>query len=206
MANTVVLSGGPSVYAAVTKRIIKAIEEGAGEFVMPWHRSGVGIGRPMNALSAHRYKGVNVIALWAEAYLSGFPTGFWATYKQWQEAGGQVRRGEHGTPIVFWTELSAPEGAQLLSGEEDAHVRFVIRSFRVFNQAQVDGWNPPDLPEPIVIELLEKAEAFIKATGAAIVHEGQSAFYDRRKTGSRFRRPGSSVAPRPRPLRRHTTR
>jgi antirestriction protein ArdC len=53
------------VYEAVTGRVIAAIEEGAGEWQMPWHRSGVS--RPVNAHTKKPYRGVNVVALWAAA-------------------------------------------------------------------------------------------------------------------------------------------
>ena len=46
------------VYESVTNRIIETIEQGAKEWHMPWHRSGVS--RPLNALTKKSYRGVNV--------------------------------------------------------------------------------------------------------------------------------------------------
>lgn len=80
------------VYRAVTDSIIAAIERSAGEFVMPWH--GNDIAKPQNAITLMEYHGINIIALWAQAHCRGFATGWWATYLQWQQAGGQVMEGE----------------------------------------------------------------------------------------------------------------
>jgi antirestriction protein ArdC len=59
------------VYTQVTDTIISAIEAGAGQWDMPWHRHGVTHTRPMNALTGKRYRGVNVLALWAAAEARG---------------------------------------------------------------------------------------------------------------------------------------
>src|SRR4051812_10423736 len=96
-------SSTANVYRTVTDTIIAAIERGAGTFVMPWH--GSGIARPQNALTRSDYHGINIIALWAEAYNRAFSTGWWATYRQWQDAGGQVMRGEKASIIVFFKRL-----------------------------------------------------------------------------------------------------
>lgn len=88
------LNAQQNVNQAVTDRIIEAIEAGAGEFVMPWHRVSAGIGRP-----------TNVAPLWAEGSLSRFTSGFCGTYQQWQALGAQVSRGEHSATIVFYKPL-----------------------------------------------------------------------------------------------------
>lgn len=61
------MNASPSrdVYTQVTDTIIAPIEAGAGQWDMPWHRHGVTHTRPMNALTGKRYRGVNVLALWA---------------------------------------------------------------------------------------------------------------------------------------------
>ena len=91
------------VYEAITDRVIAAIEEGAGQWQMPWHRSGVS--RPLNVHTKKPYRGVNVVALWAAADATGYGSGFWATYKQWRALDAQVGKGERASLIVFWKEL-----------------------------------------------------------------------------------------------------
>ena len=166
------------VYRAVTDTIIAAIEAGAGNFVMPWHGPGAAVGRPENAYTRMEYHGVNVISLWAQSCLRGFESGHWASYKQWQQAGAQVRLGERGTTIVFFKRLGEDTEEAESEGGAPTRARLVARASRVFNAAQVEGWNPPDAPvRGDVIELSNTADAFIGATGATIEHGGARAYY-----------------------------
>ena len=90
------------VYARVTAQIITAIEQGAGTWRMPWHTSGKFSSSPINVASKKAYRGINTVCLWAAAEAKGYDSGEWGTYKQWQERGAQVRKGEKATLVVFW--------------------------------------------------------------------------------------------------------
>lgn len=175
MRNSVPSTGRFDLYQTVTDKIVAAIEAGAGEFVMPWHVSAA-TGRPLNALTGRGYRGVNVVALWAEAFVSGYGTGWWASYRQWEQLGAQVRRGERGTVIVFYNRLNTAPTDEL---DESDRFRLVARASRVFNLDQVSGWRPPELTVVPVIESLAEVEAFITATGAVVVHGGSGACYRR---------------------------
>ncbi len=59
------------VHQAITDRIIAAIEQGAGEFKLPWHRPAGSITRPVNVESGKGYRGINVVTLWVEAQMRG---------------------------------------------------------------------------------------------------------------------------------------
>jgi antirestriction protein ArdC len=105
-----------NVHARITDQIVAAIAAGAAKFEMPRHRSGPMLGRPTNVVSKNQYRGgVNVLALWVAAQDRGFGTGAWATYRQWTALGGQVRKGERGSVIVFYkkVEPGAQEGDAL---------------------------------------------------------------------------------------------
>ena len=93
------------VHQAITDRIIAAIEQGAGEFKLPWHRPAGSITRPVNIQSGNGYRGINVVTLWVEAQMRGYAVPVWGTYKQYQEAGCQVRKGEKAALVVFYKEL-----------------------------------------------------------------------------------------------------
>jgi antirestriction protein ArdC len=164
------------VYEAITDRVIAAIEEGAGQWQMPWHRSGVS--RPLNAHTKKAYRGVNVLALWVAADAEGYGTGFWASYKQWQELKAQVRKGERASLIVFWKELER-EVEDEETGERERKKTLFARASWVFNADQVDGWTPPSPPERNLVEVLDHAEAFTAATRADIRHGGDRAYYRR---------------------------
>lgn len=160
------------VYRTVTDKIIEAIEAGAGEFVMPWHRAGPSLGRPTNAVSRAPYQGVNVIALWAEGVLRGYGSGWWATYEQWKTLGAQVQRGEHGATIVFYKRLEEPA-----EEEDEDGPRLVARAFRVFNAEQTAGWRTPTPVVSDPAEVIEQAEAFVASTKAVVRFGGNFACY-----------------------------
>lgn len=163
------------VYRTITERIVEAIERGAGRFVMPWHRGN--LARPQNAYTGNDYHGVNVLALWAEAALAEFTTGWWATYKQWQEAGGQVRRDEKASTIVFFKRLD-DENAEQEEAEPGRRLRLVARASRVFNADQVDGWSPPVPTYPFgSAGAIMAVTALVNACGANIRHGGNMACY-----------------------------
>ena len=82
------------VHQHITDRIIAAIEQGAGEFKLPWHRPAGSIARPTNIESGKGYRGINVGSLWVEAQLKGYAVPVWGTFKQMAAAGYQVRKGE----------------------------------------------------------------------------------------------------------------
>ena len=86
------------VYNRVTDKIIAELEKGERPWLKPWnaeHAAGK-ISRPLrhNGLP---YSGINVVMLWAEAMEKGFNAPLWMTFKQAQELGGHVRKGEHGS-------------------------------------------------------------------------------------------------------------
>lgn len=173
-----VLSPTRDVYTAITTKIIKAIEAGADTFVMPWHQSLVGIGRPKNATTAASYRGVNIVALWAEAMLSGFASGYWASYKQWQNVGAQVRKGERGAVIVFYRELDQPVLPLNDGASDDIGRRLIARASYVFNADQVDGWSPLDPPPHSIIEPCDAAEELVRRSRATVRFGESAAYYD----------------------------
>ena len=164
------------VYTQVTNTIIAAIEAGAGDWQMPCHRSGQGLNRPVHIDTTNAYRGINVVSLWSSAQARGFSTGSWGTYRQWQNKGCQVRKGEKSSLVVFYKEFDVEE--QKDDGETETGKRLMARASYVFNADQVDGYEAPPLPVPEnPAEIINKAEAFIAATGADIRHGGNRAFY-----------------------------
>lgn len=169
------------IHTEITNRIVAAIEAGAGEFQMPWHNAA-NTKTPVNATSKRAYRGVNIVSLWIVAQACGYASNEWATFKQWRERGCMVRKGEKGTPIVFYKQLryaaDAENGAG--AGELDKTVLFARASW-VFNATQVDGYESPidTLPEKPLFECLAEADAAIAATGFDIRHGGSQAYYHR---------------------------
>ncbi|MCB9982118.1 MAG: DUF1738 domain-containing protein [Rhodospirillales bacterium] len=163
------------IYQSVTDAIIEAIEAGqtAEKFQMPW--SGFS-SVPVNAQTKNTYRGINIPILWASQLQAGFASGYWGTYKQWQERGAQVKKGAKGTKIVFWKEIEIEPQEDNAEGE----TRMFARWSMVFNADQVEGFEIPVAGEGKgSAEILAEAESFLSATGAAIRHGGDRAYYDR---------------------------
>ena len=164
------------VYTRVTNHIIEAIERGAGTFRMPWHVTDADHFSPLNAVSKKPYRGVNVVSLWAAAEVKGYASGLWATYRQWQELGAQVRRGEESSLVVFW-KVSEREREEADEETEPGRGRIFARGYSVFNVAQVEGYEVPTVTKRSEPERIQAAEAFFGALGADIRHGGNRACY-----------------------------
>lgn len=159
------------VYQDVTNRIIEALEKGLdGQFELSWH----GVAQlPENAHTGKQYKGVNVPLLWVYQMCEGYQSGVWATYKQWQDRGAQVRKGEKSAQIVFW-KMIEQEPTQ---DNDEQSMRMFARWSRVFNADQVDGFNPDSDFIPSDIGAIGTADAVIDASGADIRQDEIKAFY-----------------------------
>ncbi len=175
--STVLSKSSSDLYQAITAKIVAAIEAGAGEYKMPWHGGLVPPAFPVNAATDRPYRGVNIVSLWVEAHVRRYLSGYWASYRQWQQIGAQVRKGERGSLILFYKPLDQ-EAAEENDGEK-ARLRFVARASYVFNAEQVNDWQPPVPKLKSEVEINESFAAFIRATGAEIRHGSSIACYDR---------------------------
>ncbi|SIO02711.1 protein of unknown function [Singulisphaera sp. GP187] len=126
---------------------------------------------------------MNVLTHWIAAARRGYSSWLWATYKQWQEHGAQVRRGEQSTLVVFWMpalrEDEKPEHAN--DGEPRSGRRLIAKGYPIFSIAQVDGYTPPPVPSLPKSERSASAERFFAALQADFRHGGIEAFYDPEK-------------------------
>lgn len=166
------------LYQAITDKIIAELEKGAIPWIRPWTGSADPI--PRNALTQRPYRGINTVLLGLEAQSQGYGTHQWLTYRQAQQLGGQVRKGEHSTLIIYYESRLVDKAAdEPLAEGAEPEKRFIplLKVFNVFNLDQIDGlpveepvfgppWNP-----------CVKAEQIIDASGALIRHSGFRAFY-----------------------------
>jgi len=153
------------IYARVTKEIVRAIEEGAGTFIMPWHVTSYRW--PHNAATTKTYQGINTLMLWAAARNKKYASAYWATYRQWDDLGARVRKGEHGTMIILYKDVSV-EAEDARTGERVMDYRRIARPYYVFNAGQVEGWNEPSLLFGGAVVTIEEIDNAVAATGADI--------------------------------------
>ena len=172
-----------SLYDDITNKIIGELEAGRVPWVQPWGTAAAkaSLAMPNNAATGRHYSGINVLILWGSVVEHGFPGQSWLTFRQALALGGNVRKGERGTTVVYADRFVPDDGKNRAreSGEEAQAIPFLKR-FTVFNAAQCEGL-PEDValvappPPPGLIE--PRVEALIKATGIDFRIGGNRAFY-----------------------------
>ncbi|MET4232636.1 antirestriction protein ArdC [Bradyrhizobium sp. LA6.10] len=158
------------IHQHLTDRIVAAIEAGAGQWQMPWHR-GSGSRHPVNIASGNKYRGVNVLGLWVEAQVNGYGSHLWGTYRQWAEKGASVRKGQKASYVVFYKEIEVEPGGD---SEDERKSRLFARATPVFNADQVEGLEQVQVA---AVDELPDVDGFVARTGAAIVHGGNRACF-----------------------------
>lgn len=158
----------------ITDRIISILERGPEAWRKTWSVAAAQ-GLPINGSTGAAYRGINVLNLWCEAQERGFSSNRWMTYKQAQEAGAQVRKGERGAGIVFYQMIDKEEQQEDGTAEQK---RFpILKSFTVFNTDQIDGLPKQSEQPQRKHEPIPAADAVIAASGAQIGHDGARAAY-----------------------------
>lgn len=133
-----------SVYDIVTQAIIEKLESiDASNWEKPWFNIGVS---PYNAVSKQAYRGMNFVLLSNNPYKSAA----YASFKQWQEKGCQVKKGEKSHIVVFW-KFSDYENEE--TGESGKSV--LCRYYRVFNSEQVEGEYARKIESEKLAELID---------------------------------------------------
>lgn len=123
-----------TIYERVTEEIMKRLAAGVIPWQKPWNPAH---GQPKNLHTGRPYRGMNVWLLGGHDY----PASYWITYKQAQERGGNVRRGERGRLVVFWQfDRESKEGDGTRTDRRPAPI---LRYYTVFNTAQCDGLEVP---------------------------------------------------------------
>ena len=168
------------IYTRVTNQIARQLEQGVRPWMKPWsveHTAGR-ITRPLRH-NAIPYRGVNVLLLWSEALAKGYAAPLWMTYKQSQEMGAQVCKGEHGSLVVYADRITKTETDS--DGQDVEREIPFMKGYTVFNVEQIEGlpahyYAQPVTPLPLS-ERLAEADQFVTATGAAIHLGGNQAYY-----------------------------
>ena len=168
------------LYASVTDQIITALEAGTPPWVCPWAR-GQSRALPANLASKRPYRGINVLLLNMQQMAHGYPLNRWLTFQQARSLSGCVRKGETGTQIVFFKMLERDGPAPIAANDAPGRkVIPLIRSFTVFNAAQIDGLPRVMLEVPVPPEgwtSVGAADEVLVRSGADIRHGGDRAFY-----------------------------
>lgn len=139
-----------NVYQMVTDRIIAELEKER----IPWEKcwSGSRSGA-YNRITKKPYSLMNQMLLGQ--------SGEWATYKQWQESGGRIRKGEKASFVTFW-KLQPYEETNA-DGETEIKQIPLLRYYNVFHISQVEGVKPLEDVKLNDIEPIAEAERIKEA-------------------------------------------
>jgi len=168
-------------YQRITDRIVSELEQGVRPWFKPWnaeHAAGR-ITRPLR-FNGVPYQGINIIMLWSAAVAAGFAAPIWMTFRQAQEMGAHVRKGEKGNLVVYADRIRRTETDEATGEEAEREIPF-MKGYTVFNVEQIEGlpqhFYAPAEKRLDPVQRIDHADAFFAATGADIRHGGNQAYY-----------------------------
>jgi antirestriction protein ArdC len=172
------------VYDFVTERIIKQLETGTAPWRKPWKTDTSGLHVPHNFTSKKAYRGINTFLLMVAAIDKGYSSNYWLTYKQAQDKGANVRKGEKSEMVIFWKLLDKETEETTIDVETGKTKKIpMLRYYNVFNLDQIDGIEieKPKEEEPKkVFSPIQNAQTivdrYVKELGA-LNHKGNRACY-----------------------------
>lgn len=150
----------------ITDKIIEGLERvGANDWQCPWHRSA-GTGAPVNGVTHHAYKGINWLLL--GMVTEGTGCNRFASYKQWQSKGRQVRKGEHGFPVTFYKQIQVTDKAGQ-EGEKVTQVKNIpmLRISTVFCESQLNDYEPDTSTpaRPNLVDVCQRVDDLVQVLG-----------------------------------------
>ena len=164
------------VAAEITETIVRQLEAGVAPWTRPWSSPEASTALPSNAATGKRYRGVNVMLLWATASEAGYGDSRWLTFKQAKELGGHVKKGEKSTRVVYWRPIERTEENDV--GEKSTREVWICRTYNVFNVEQCEGLDLADAAPSAAAEP-GAAERVAADKGARVLWGGDRACYSR---------------------------
>lgn len=170
-----------NLHKEITDRILVSLKAGALPWRKPWS-GGIDVGAitmPRNAVTARQYSGINVLLLWSKADSCGYSDPRWLTFKQALELGGNVRKGEKGTEIVFVSKVARDDKR---NPGETVFIPF-LKSYWIFNVAQCEKLEKLGIltnERPANVSRNERdatIDEFVASTGADVRHGEPKAYY-----------------------------
>lgn len=120
-----------NLYEIITEKMIEALKRGE----VPWHKPWMlTTDACWNRVTGREYSFLNRMML--PEY------GEYASFKQWKECGGEVRKGSKSSMVCFWTQFEMKD-REPVGFKEDGTLQYptcpVLRYYNVFHISQVDG-------------------------------------------------------------------
>ncbi len=173
-------------FAEVTDKILRALEKGCVPWIRPWTDNPGTREIPMNA-HGRQYRGINRVLLGMEQFAAGYTTQQWFTRRMANEAGGHIRKGEKGTPVVLFRPVDRKPSADgdpdpnQNNAKEDSRRYWVYRFYHVWNRDQLEGVDAVPAPAPIARGSTAHrhglADMLFLSTDAEVRYGGNRAYY-----------------------------
>ena len=158
------------IYEIITARFIDQLKRGT----VPWQKPWMGV---QNIVSKKPYRGINSLILGG----SDFQSPYWLTFKQAHDLGGNIKKGEKATPVIYYKLFEKRDDhGNLVLGSNGRPTRIpFIRWSNAFNLDQTEGIEPPSqTATQEVIQPLDKAAKIVQeAKICPIYHTGFAAVY-----------------------------
>ncbi len=168
-------------YTEITNAIISDLERGIRPWVRPWNAGAASPSRPLRN-NGEPYRGINVLWLWRAAALAGYTSNYWFTYQQAKQFGGQVRKGEKSSLVVYanlYTKTEEDDDRE----PRERQIPF-LKAYSVFNADQIENIPARFTAAITAVEEISfehwpnaEAEAFFTNTGVTRREDPRRAYY-----------------------------
>lgn len=169
-----------NILTEIANKVIKLMETEGTNWTKPWTTTTRNNGQPVS-IYKQDYKGINRWHLGMTMAILGYQSPVFATFNKWKEVGATIKKGEKGHEVIFFKTLKIEE--QNDEGETETKNIPLLKTYRVFNADQVEGWNGNWLTDEGKEQTqdwsdVELADMIINSSGANIQHRNQDqAFY-----------------------------
>lgn len=167
-------------YQAVTDKIVAALEAGTPPWRKPWDADQAAMTGPVNATTGRPYRGINVLLLGMDPKASATGDPRWCSYKQAQDKGWQVKKGEKASTVFFFKAIEVEDRDKMNDdGESESRIVPVLRTYPVFHASQIDGipkYQPPTV-EDAPWRRPDAVETILGNSGVSLRVGGDKAFY-----------------------------
>ncbi|RWA84956.1 MAG: DUF1738 domain-containing protein [Mesorhizobium sp.] len=163
-------------YQRITDTIVEQLEAGTKPWIRPWRGNARRSLTPRRA-TGEAYRGINVLMLWVAGQMFGYEENSWITYRQAQDLGAQVRKGEKGTLVVKYGTFTPKDDED----DEDRAIPY-LKGYTVFNVEQIDSlpdrfFSPAEELPTSPVPHIDTVEAFVRSTRAKVSYGGTKACY-----------------------------
>lgn len=169
------------LYETITSKIIAELEKG----VIPWERGWTVSGQKITSESQAKTLAFNRVSKTAYSLLNQMlltNRGEYATFKQWQELGGKIKKGAKSEFVVFW---SVYQKTKKVKDDEEIIVNIpVLKYYQVFHISDVLGVDALEFAENEKVSEFDKIEhaenvitEYSNREGVPIVYGGDKAYY-----------------------------